>query len=95
MSVFILVGLVTALLTVDIQAELPQLGVKSTYRIFDRLHRIRDGIFLGRGPRVWRGEASLARCTAKVTAAGNSHVFGLCCRRRRQLAKKKLKSRHR
>jgi hypothetical protein len=27
------------------------------------------------------GEASLSLCAAKVTAAGNSHIFGLyCCR---------------
>jgi hypothetical protein len=37
-------------------------------------------IFLGRGPRIWRGQASLslcaALCAAKVTGAEDSHVFG-------------------
>src|SRR6266404_3731149 len=47
--------------------------------IFDRPHHIRNVIiFLGRRPRIWRGKSSfLPLRVAKVTAAGNSHVFGL------------------
>jgi hypothetical protein len=64
--------------------------VESADCIFDRPHHIRNMIFLGRGPRIWRGEASLplcaaCLCAAKVTAAGNSHVFGLYHRQPRKL----------
>jgi hypothetical protein len=64
--------------------------IESTDCIFDRLHHIRNVIFLGRGPRIWRGETSLplraALYAAKVTAAGNSHVFGLYHRQPRRLS---------
>ena len=59
--------------------------VKFTDCIFDRPHHIRKVIFLGRGPRIWRGETSPPLCAAKITAAGNSHVFGLYRRQPRKL----------
>jgi hypothetical protein len=67
-------------LTVNIQTQLPQVLVKTTDCIFDRLHHVRKGIFLRGGPRIWRGVAPVPLCAAKVAAAGNSHVFGLCHR---------------
>jgi hypothetical protein len=66
------------LLTVNIQAQPPQLGVKFTECIFNGLYRIRDRICLRRSsPIIWRGETVLLLYATKVAAACNSHIIRL------------------
>ena len=73
-------------LTVNIQAQLPQVRVEFTECVFDGLYHVRNMIFLGRSsPIIRRGETALSLYATKVAAACNPHVFRLYQRQRERL----------
>ena len=74
------------LLTVNIQAQPPQLRVEFTECIFNGPYHVRNMIFLRRSsPIIRRGRTALSLYVTKVAAACNPHVFGLYYRQRERL----------